>query len=168
MRPTRVLDALNSQAAMEPILIQGWVRTRRDYQGFSFVEVNDGSCLKNLQVVVEDPIPASENFTLVTTGAAVAVQGALIPSRGKGQKWEVKATQVTLLGGADPATYPLQKKAQSDEFLRENGHLRPRTNKYGALFRIRSESAFAVHKFFRERGFYYIHTPIITLSLIHI
>ena len=103
-----------------------------------------------------------QNLTTVTTGAAVEVQGALIASPGKGQLWEVKATHVTLLGAADPHTYPLQKKGHSDEFLREIGHLRPRTNKYGALFRIRSESAFAVHQFFRDRGFYYVHTPIIT------
>jgi len=162
MRRTSVSDALNSAAAVDHILVKGWVRTRRDSKGLSFLEVNDGSCLKNLQVVVDDTIPAYEHLTLVTTGAAVEVQGALIPSPGKGQKWEVKATNVTLLGAADPHTYPLQKKGHSDEFLRDIGHLRPRTNKYGALFRIRSESAFAVHNFFRERGFYYIHTPIIT------
>src|SRR3989441_2109595 len=164
MRRTSVSDALNSAAAVDHILVKGWVRTRRDSKGLSFLEVNDGSCLKNLQVVVDDTIPAYEHLTMVTTGAAVEVQGALIPSPGKGQRWEVKATNVTLLGEADPHTYPLQKKGHSDEFLREIGHLRPRTNKYGALFRIRSESAFAVHNFFQERGFYYIHTPIITGS----
>src|SRR2546425_11427579 len=162
MRRTSVSDALNSAAAVDHILVKGWVRTRRDSKGLSFLEVNDGSCLKNLQVVVDGTIPAYEHLTTVTTGAAVEVQGALIPSPGKGQLWEVKATHVTLLGAADPHTYPLQKKGHSDEFLREIGHLRPRTNKYGALFRIRSESAFAVHQFFRERGFYYVHTPIIT------
>jgi asparaginyl-tRNA synthetase len=162
MRRTCVSDALHSQSAMDHILVKGWVRTRRDSKGLSFLEINDGSCLKNLQVVVDNTIPDYTNLATVTTGAAVAVQGALMPSPGTGQLWEVKATHVTLLGPADPHTYPLQKKGHSDEFLREIGHLRPRTNKYGALFRIRSESAFAVHQFFRDRGFYYVHTPIIT------
>jgi asparaginyl-tRNA synthetase len=147
---------------MEHILVQGWVRTRRDSKGVSFLEVNDGSCLKNLQVVVASIIPAPAHLALVTTGAAVEVHGALVRSPGKGQTWEVQAMDIRLLGAADPETYPLQKKGQSDEFLRDIGHLRPRTNKYGAMFRIRSESAFAVHSFFRERGFYYVHTPIIT------
>ncbi|MGE3537048.1 MAG: asparagine--tRNA ligase [Candidatus Tectimicrobiota bacterium] len=162
MRRTQVIDALHSAATVEHILVQGWVRTRRDSKGLSFLEINDGSCLKNLQAVVDHTVPAYETLHLVTTGAAVEVEGALIASPGKGQTWELKATQVRLLGGADPQTYPLQKKGHSDEFLRDIAHLRPRTNKYGALFRIRSESAFAVHQFFRERGFYYIHTPIIT------
>src|SRR5262245_40418966 len=162
MRRTCVSDALRSQTAMDHICVKGWVRTRRDSKGLSFLEINDGSSLKNLQVVVDNTIPDYANLTMVTTGAAIEVQGALIASPGKGQLWEVKATHVTLLGAADPHTYPLQKKGHSDEFLREIGHLRPRTNKYGALFRIRSESAFAVHQFFRDRGFYYVHTPIIT------
>ena len=162
MRRTCVSDALHSQTAMDHILVKGWVRTRRDSKGLSFLEINDGSGLQNLQVVVDNTIPDYANLAMVTTGAAVEVQGALIPSPGKGQSWEVKATQVILLGAADPHTYPLQKKGHSDEFLREIGHLRPRTNKYGAMFRIRSESAFAVHQFFRDRGFYYVHTPIIT------
>jgi asparaginyl-tRNA synthetase len=162
MRRTCVSDAFHSQAAMDHILVKGWVRTRRDSKGLSFLEINDGSCLKNLQVVVDNTIPDYGNLATITTGAAVEVQGALTASPGKGQLWEVKATHVTLLGAADPHTYPLQKKGHSDEFLREIGHLRPRTNKYGALFRIRSESAFAVHQFFHDRGFYYVHTPIIT------
>src|SRR6266566_4957716 len=129
MRRTCVSDALHSQAAMDHILVKGWVRTRRDSKGLSFLEINDGSCLKNLQVVVDNTMPDYANLTTVTTGAAVEVQGALIPSPGKGQLWEVKATHVTLLGAADPHTYPLQKKGHSDEFLREIGHLRPRFNK---------------------------------------
>src|SRR5207237_10554218 len=104
MRRTCVSDALHSQAAMDHILVKGWVRTRRDSKGLSFLEVNDGSCLKNLQVVVDDTIPAYEHLTMVTTGAAVEVQGALIPSPGKGQKWEVTATNVPLIGAADPNT----------------------------------------------------------------
>ncbi len=164
MRRTRVVDALNSEAALDPMLVKGWVRTRRDAKGFSFLEINDGSCLKNLQVIVDETGPAYEPLSMVATGAAVAVEGALVASPGKGQQWEVRATRLELLGASDADTYPLQKKRHTDEFLRTIAHLRPRTNKYGALFRIRSESAFAVHRFFRDRGFYYLHTPIITGS----
>lgn len=164
MRRTRVIDALNSQAAMPQILVKGWVRTRRDAKGFSFLELNDGSCLKNIQVVIDEAALARESLTGVSTGAAVEVEGGLVESPGKGQRWEVQATHVRLVGAADPETFPLQKKRHTDEFLRSIAHLRPRTNKYGALFRIRSESAFAVHSFFRNRGFYYLHTPIITGS----
>jgi asparaginyl-tRNA synthetase len=164
MRRTRVNDALNSQAPMEQILVKGWVRTRRDAKGVSFLELNDGSSLNNLQAVVAESALVDGNLTGVSTGAAVEVEGSLVESPGKGQRWEVQATQVRLVGAADPDTYPLQKKRHTDEFLRSIAHLRPRTNKYGALFRIRSESAFAVHSFFRDRGFYYLHTPIITGS----
>jgi asparaginyl-tRNA synthetase len=164
MRRTRVNDALNSQAPMEQILVKGWVRTRRDAKGVSFLEINDGSSLQNLQAVIAESALADGSLTGVSTGAAVEVEGPLVESPGKGQRWEVQATQVRLVGAADPDTYPLQKKRHTDEFLRSIAHLRPRTNKYGALFRIRSESAFAVHSFFRDRGFYYLHTPIITGS----
>jgi asparaginyl-tRNA synthetase len=164
MRRTRVNDALNSQAPMEQILVKGWVRTRRDAKGVSFLELNDGSSLNNLQAVVAESALVDGNLTGVSTGAAVEVEGSLVESPGKGQRWEVQATQVRLVGAADPDTYPLQKKRHTDEFLRSIAHLRPRTNKYGALFRIRSESAFAVHSFFRDRGFHYLHTPIITGS----
>ncbi len=164
MKRTRVIDALNSSAPVDHLLVKGWVRTRRDSKDFSFLEVNDGSCLKNLQVIVEESLPAFKHLKEVNTGAAVEIEGALLESPGKGQKWELKATELRLVGPADLETYPLQKKRHSDEFLRSIAHLRPRTNKYGALFRIRSEAAFAVHKFFRERGFYYLHAPIITGS----
>jgi asparaginyl-tRNA synthetase len=164
MRRTRVIDALHSQAAVDQLLVKGWVRTRRDAKGFSFLEINDGSCLHNLQIIVDETSPAYASLKLAMTGAAVEAEGALVASPGKGQQWEVRATSLRVLGAADPATYPLQKKRHTDEFLRTIAHLRPRTNKYGALFRIRSESAFAVHQFFRQRGFYYLHTPIITGS----
>jgi asparaginyl-tRNA synthetase len=164
MRRTRINDALNSQAPMGQILVKGWVRTRRDAKGVSFLEINDGSSLNNLQAVIAESALADGSLIGVSTGAAVEVEGALVESPGKGQRWEVQATQVRLVGAADPDTYPLQKKRHTDEFLRSIAHLRPRTNKYGALFRIRSESAFAVHSFFRDRGFYYLHTPIITGS----
>ena len=164
MRRIRISEALNSHAEMDQILVKGWVRTRRDSKGFSFLELNDGSCLTNLQVIVNETEAAHDTLHQAVTGAAIAVQGALVASPGKGQRWEVQATEITLLGSADPETYPLQKKRHTDEFLRGIAHLRPRTNKYGSLFRIRSECAYAVHTFFRERGFYYLHTPIITGS----
>lgn len=164
MRRTRIIDALNSQTALDPILVKGWVRTRRDNKGFSFLELNDGSSLANLQVIVDESTPAFAALEPVATGAALEIHGALVESPGKGQQWEVHTTELNVLGTADPETYPLQKKRHSDEFLRSIAHLRPRTNKYGALFRIRSECAFAVHTFFRERGFYYLHTPIISGS----
>lgn len=164
MKRTRVADALRAETGRDKILIKGWVRTRRDAKAFSFLEINDGSCLKSIQAIVDDSVPAFDALKEITTGAAVAVEGKLVASPGQGQKWEVKVTALHLLGPADQYTYPLQKKRHSDEYLRTIAHLRPRTNKYGALYRIRSESAHAVHRFFHDRGFYYIHTPIITGS----
>jgi asparaginyl-tRNA synthetase len=164
MKRTPIKRLLESAAASERVLVKGWVRTRRDSKGFSFLELNDGSCLKNLQVIVDEGLSSFAQLKDVTTGAALEVEGALVESPGAGQTWEVRAAALRLLGTADPETYPLQKKRHTDEFLRTIAHLRPRTNKYGALFRIRSECAFAVHRFFRERGFYYLHTPIITGS----
>jgi asparaginyl-tRNA synthetase len=155
---------LSRETGLEQALVKGWVRTRRDSKGFSFLEVNDGSCLNNLQVIVDESVPAFGMLKDVATGAAVEIEGALVESPGKGQRWELKASALRLLGPADPENYPLQKKRHTDEFLRTIAHLRPRTNKYGALFRIRSESAFAVHRFFRERGFFNLHTPILTGS----
>jgi asparaginyl-tRNA synthetase len=155
---------MNAKSALPAILIKGWVRTRRDSKGFSFLELNDGSCLKNIQVIVDESVPAYANIKQVNTGAAVEVEGELTESPGKGQKWEVRAKELRLVGQADQETYPLQKKRHSDEFLRTMAHLRPRTNKYAAIFRIRSEASYAIHKYFHERGFYYIHTPIITGS----
>jgi asparaginyl-tRNA synthetase len=161
---TRIKDALQSSSPINQLVIKGWVRTKRDAKGFSFLEVNDGSCLKNIQVIVDENTTGFEELNIVNTGAAVVATGALVDSPGKGQKWEVHATELHVIGTTDPETYPLQKKRHSDEFLRTIAHLRPRTNKYGAVFRIRSESAFAVHQFFHERGFVYVHTPIITGS----
>ena len=163
MKRAKVLTLLNADAPAESILIKGWVRTRRDAKGFSFLEVNDGSCLKNIQVIADDSLDNYEEIKKITTGSAVAVTGCLAPSQGKGQKWEVQAGSVDILHLA-PETFPLQKKRHTDEFLRTIAHLRPRTNKYGAVFRIRSELSFAIHSFFRERGFRYVHTPIITGS----
>jgi asparaginyl-tRNA synthetase len=160
---SKINQLLNAPAARDKILLKGWIRTRRDAKGFSFLEINDGSCLKNIQVVVDGDLPAYAEMKNIGTGAAVSVQGALVASPGKGQLWEVKADKVVLIGSA-PAEYPLQKKRHSDEYLRTIAHLRPRTNKYGAAFRIRSELCYAIHHFFHEQGFRYIHTPIITGS----
>jgi asparaginyl-tRNA synthetase len=164
MERTRVKEAIHASSPLDRIHVKGWVRTRRDAKGFSFLEINDGSCLKNIQVIVDETAPAYGGIKDATTGAAVEVTGALVASPGQGQQWEIHADNVLLLGTADPEAYPLQKKRHSDEFLRTIAHLRPRTNKLGATFRIRSEASFAVHQFFRERGFFYIHTPIITGS----
>ncbi len=164
MQRIRVKKALESPSGREDVLIKGWVRTRRDAKGFSFLEINDGSCLKNLQAIIGADTAAYASLKQINTGAAVALRGALVESPGKGQKWELRVATLELIGAADATTYPLQKKRHSDEFLRSIAHLRPRTNKYGALFRIRSESACAFHHYFRQRGFYYLHTPIITGS----
>ncbi len=162
LKRTRISQALNMPDAMPEITVAGWVRTRRDAKGFSFVELNDGSCLANIQVIVDESSPAFAALAEVGTGASVQVQGELVLSPGKGQRFEVKATNLLVLGQADQETFPLQKKRHSDEFLRGIAHLRPRTNKYGAALRIRSEAAFAVHEFLRERGYFHVHTPILT------
>jgi asparaginyl-tRNA synthetase len=145
------------------VLVKGWIRTKRDSKGFSFIEVNDGSCLSNIQVIAEASLSNYPEIEKLTTGSAVAVEGTVAASIGKGQKWEIKAVSVDIISLA-PETYPLQKKRHTDEFLRTIAHLRPRTNKYGAAFRIRSELSHAVHQFFHDRGFFYIHTPILTGS----
>lgn len=164
MLRTAIAEALNAPAAMPEIRIGGWVRTRRDAKGFSFLELNDGSCLGNIQCIVDEGTAAWDKLEGVNTGACVAVSGELVESPGKGQKWEIRAKDMTVFGLADPETYPLQKKRHSDEFLRTIAHLRVRTNKYGAAFRIRAEAAQAVHDFFHGNGFYYVHTPILTGS----
>ncbi|MFV0348679.1 MAG: asparagine--tRNA ligase [Halodesulfovibrio sp.] len=164
MRRTQIVDALNAQGPAAELKVCGWVRTRRDSKGFSFLELNDGSCLTNIQVIVDETVPTYPVIKDVNTGASVEILGELVESPGKGQKWEIRCTELKLLGVADAETFPLQKKRHSDEFLRTIAHLRPRTNKYGAAFRIRSEAAYAIHTFYRERGFFYVHTPILTGS----
>ncbi len=159
----KIFELLNTESPIDRLLIKGWVRTKRDAKNFSFIEINDGSCLKNMQVVVDENVPDYIEIKKLTTGSAVAVWGNLVSSKGGGQKWEVQATKIDIISLA-PETFPLQKKRHTDEYLRTIAHLRPRTNKYGAIFRIRSELSWAVHQFFRDRGFRYIHTPIITGS----
>ncbi len=154
---------LASATPTESLTVQGWVRTRRDAKGFSFVELNDGSCLANLQVVVDAATPGADALPQLTTGASARITGQMVPSPAAGQKWELRATCVELLGAAD-ATYPLQKKGHTPEFLREIAHLRPRSNLFGAMFRLRGRLAWGVHQFFQERDFVHVHTPIITAS----
>jgi len=163
MSRTLVKDALAATAPRDSILLQGWVRTRRDAKAFSFVELNDGSSLKGMQVIVDATLPDYPAVARAHTGASVEVQGKLVASQGAGQQWEVVAEKFTVIGEAD-ATYPLQKKGHTMEFLRGIAHLRPRSNLFGAVFRVRSRLAYAVHQFFQERGFVYVHTPIITAS----
>ena len=160
---TKINELLNCDAAADEVLIKGWVRTKRDSKGFSFIEINDGSCLKNIQAIADSSLSNYDDITHLTTGSAVAVSGPMAESPGGGQKWEIQAKEVEIISVASE-DYPLQKKRHSDEFLRSIAHLRPRTNKYGAAFRIRSELSYAIHKFFRDRGFKYVHTPIITGS----
>lgn len=160
---TLIKRALTSASSLETITISGWVRTRRDSKEFSFLEMNDGSCLANIQCVADAGIPGYKEITEMTTGSAVTITGALVESPGKGQQWEIYATEIKLIGAA-PADYPLQKKGHTPEFLRSIAHLRPRANLYGAVFRMRSRMSQAVHRFFDERDFTYVHTPIITDS----
>src|SRR5947207_3027030 len=161
---TPINHALQSTVPLDKIRLGGWVRTRRDSKDFSFVELNDGSSLRNLQVIAKsDTLQNYADIQRLSTGASIIVTGALIPSQGKGQKWELVAHNIEIVGGADE-TYPLQKKGHTPEFLREIAHLRPRSNLFGCVFRLRSRLAFAIHKFFQERGFVCVHTPIITGS----
>jgi asparaginyl-tRNA synthetase len=163
MNRTKIFRLLDAVSPIDSVMIKGWVRSRRDAKEFSFLEINDGSCLKNIQVITTELLPNYPEIKKISTGSAVAVAGRLVRSMGLGQNWEIQSQQVDIISLA-PEAYPLQKKRHSDEFLRTIAHLRPRTNKYGAIFRIRSELAFAIHKFFKDRGFFYIHTPIITGS----
>jgi asparaginyl-tRNA synthetase len=160
---TLIKHVLKRTEPCDDLHVAGWVRTRRDSKTFSFLELNDGSCLGNLQIVADSGIPGYEEIAKMSTGAAIEVRGKLVPSPAAGQAWEMQATSIKLLGGV-PEDYPLQKKGHSTEFLRSIAHLRPRTNLYGAVFRMRSRMAFAVHRFFQERDFIYVHTPIITAN----
>jgi asparaginyl-tRNA synthetase len=165
MTTRRILDLLRNGQPDETVTVQAWVRTKREQKEFSFVEVNDGSSLAGLQVVVNQDLPGySDTIRQLNTGASVEISGVLAPSLGKGQRVELKAASVVVYGGADPETYPLQKKRHSFEFLRTIGHLRSRTNTLGAVFRVRNACATAIHNFFQEQGFLWVHTPIITAS----
>ncbi len=161
----RIKNILQQKPVGQHVAVAGWVRTKRDTGSFSFVEVNDGSCLANLQIIAEEKLDNyGAEIKQLSTGASVMVEGALEKSPAKGQDVELHATRFRVIGKADPETYPLQKKRHSFEFLREISHLRPRTNALGAVARVRSRLAYAVHQFFQDRGFVQIHTPIITTS----
>src|SRR5881275_1622626 len=161
--PTPIKDALQGTAPIDSLQVQGWVRTRRDSKDFSFIELNDGSTLRNLQIIAKNTLPNYPAVQRLATGASISVTGALVPSQGKGQKWELVADKIDIVGTADDS-YPLQKTGHTAEFLREIAHLRPRSNLFSSVFRVRSRLAFAVHQFFQEQGFLYVHTPIITGS----
>ncbi|MDH6061188.1 asparagine--tRNA ligase [Chrysosporum bergii ANA360D] len=161
----RIAEVLRSGQPDDSLVVQGWVRTKRDLKGFAFIEVNDGSSLANLQVVINQDLPDyEETIKKLNTGASVEVTGVLVASQGKGQRIELKAEAVKVYGEADPETYPLQKKRHSFEFLRTIGHLRSRTNSLSAVFRVRNACSTAVHEFFQERGFLWVHTPVITAN----
>jgi asparaginyl-tRNA synthetase len=145
------------------VTARGWVKTRRDSKGVHFIQIGDGSCFRDLQIVIDDGVIAADVLAHVTTGACVEVAGELVASPAKGQRVELRAQTLVVHGPAD-ASYPLQKKGHSFEFLREIAHLRPRTNTYGAVFRVRNALAFAIHEFFQQRGFVQVHSPIITAS----
>lgn len=161
----RIRDVLHHAQPGEAITVHGWVRTKRESKGFAFLEVNDGSSMAGLQVILNAELPDYGSLVKrLSTGASVEVVGAVVKSPGKNQRIEMQAQQVTLYGEADTELYPLQKKRHSFEFLRTLGHLRSRTNTLGAVFRVRNACAQAIHRFFRERDFLWVHTPIITAS----
>ena len=164
LKRTRIADLFRTKPIGTTVLVKGWVRTRRGNKQVGFIALNDGSTIKNLQIVVDLEKFDEETLKPVTTGACIAVTGRLVESQGKGQEAEVQAETLEVYGTADPQTYPLQKKGHTMEFLREIAHLRPRTNTFGAIFRMRHQMAYAIHTFFHERGFVYFHTPHITAS----
>jgi asparaginyl-tRNA synthetase len=163
MKRTKIKQILSATSSSGEVLIKGWLRTKRQAKDFCFLEINDGSCLSNIQVFADKDLPNYAEISSVSTGSAVSIGGALVESPGQGQKWEIWASTLEIIHIA-PETYPLQKKRHTDEFLRTIAHLRPRTNKYGAAFRLRSEMAYAIHKFYKEKGFVYLNTPVITGS----
>ena len=164
MKTQRIAEILKSGVVDTDVTVQGWVRTKRGNKNVAFIALNDGSCASNIQVVVDLAKIGEEQLRSVTTGACLRVDGRLVESLGAGQGVEVQAASITLYGAADPETYPLQKKGHSLEFLRDIAYLRPRTNTFGAVLRIRHAMAYAIHEYFHRNGFYYFHTPLITAS----
>ncbi len=164
MKRVKVKELLENGSANTEVLAKGWVRSKRDSKGVAFIALNDGSVIHNIQIVVDVPSFDEVLLRSIGTGACIAVTGILVESLGKGQRFEIQARKIELYGGADPETFPLQKKGHTLEFLREIAHLRPRTNTFGAILRLRHAMSFAIHKFFNDKGFVYVHTPIITGS----
>ena len=164
MKRTRIVDIFSGELEGQQVCVKGWVRSRRGNKHIQFIALNDGSTINNLQIVVSLDQFAEDQLKPITTGASLCVIGKLVASQGKGQSYEVQAQDIEVYGTADPEEYPMQKKGHTLEFLREKGHLRMRTNTFGAVFRIRHHLAFAIHKFFNDKGFFYLHTPLITSS----
>lgn len=164
MKTQRIAEILKSEQTDAGVVVKGWVRTKRGNKNVAFIALNDGSCVANIQVVVDLAKIDEQQLKLITTGACIRVDGKLVRSPGAGQGVEVQAEKIEVYGTADPETYPLQKKGHSLEFLREIAYLRPRTNTFGAVLRIRHAMAYAIHEYFNRNGFYYFHTPIITAS----
>ncbi len=164
MKRTKLSQIFATEPIDTEVSVMGWVRSRRGNKYVQFVALNDGSTIRNLQVVFDMQQFTDEQLRAVTTGSSIHVTGRLVASQGKGQTVEVQASSLEVFGTADPASYPLQKKGHSLEFLRDIAHLRPRTNTFGAVLRIRSALAFAIHSFFNAKGFYYLNTPLITAS----
>lgn len=164
IKRTKIVDLLKLSPSGEMVNVKGWVRSKRGNKNVNFIALNDGSTINNIQIVVDLSVCDENVLKSVTTGACISVNGSLVSSQGQGQTMEVVATDIFVFGEADPNTYPLQKKGHSLEFLREIAHLRPRTNTFGAVLRIRHAMAFAIHNYFNDKGFFYMHTPIITAS----
>ncbi len=168
LRRVRVYDLLKGTTELpigQNVHVKGWVRTKRGNKNVAFIALNDGSIIHNIQIVVDVQLFGNdEMLKQITTGSCISVDGALVESQGQGQHVEIHASHIELYGSADPEKYPLQKKGHTLEFLREIAHLRPRTNTFGAIFRLRHALSFAIHKYFNDKGFYYLHTPIITGS----
>jgi asparaginyl-tRNA synthetase len=164
MKRSTVRELLSATERNVDVLLKGWVRTRRGNNQVAFIAVNDGTIIHSIQVVADLSVIPEETMKRVTTGSSISVSGMLVESLGKGQSVEIQATKLEVLGDSDPEIYPLQKKGHSFEFLREIAHLRFRTNTFGAIFRIRHALAYAIHKFYNDKGFFYLHTPIITAS----
>lgn len=164
MKHTRISELLKSGSTGQEVNVKGWVRTKRGNKNIAFIAVNDGSIIHNIQAVADVANFSEELLKQITTGSCVSITGTLVQSMGKEQSVEIQAKNIEVYGTADPETFPLQKKGHTLEFLREIAHLRPRTNTFGAVLRIRHSMAFAIHKYFNDKGFYYLHTPIITGS----
>ncbi len=164
LRRTKIADVFTPSLIGSTVCVKGWVRTRRGNKHVNFIALNDGSTIKNIQVVVDLANFDEETLKPITTGASLCVVGKLVESMGKGQTAEIQAEKIEIYGTADAEQYPLQKKGHSLEFLREIAHLRPRTNTFGAVLRIRHHMAYAIHKYYNDHGFFYLHTPLITAS----
>lgn len=160
----RIKELLRGELVGQGVCVKGWVRTKRGNKAVSFIALNDGSTIHNIQIVADNDKFEASLLSKITTGASLSIVGELVASQGKGQSVEIQASEIEVLGTADPETYPLQKKGHSLEFLREIAHLRPRTNTFGAIYRMRHEMSMAIHTYFHERGFYYFHAPLITAS----